>query len=139
MINESTAKKIKAGATVRVFEKLQEGEKAQIRRFEGLVLARKHGSEDGATFTVRATVAGVGVEKVFPVHSPNIDRVEVLSSPRKVSRSKIYYVRDLARKALRKKIAIRAESQIAGEEEPEQVEKAPETEKEVSEEAPKEE
>ncbi|PIR88761.1 MAG: 50S ribosomal protein L19 [Candidatus Harrisonbacteria bacterium CG10_big_fil_rev_8_21_14_0_10_44_23] len=116
-INESTAKRIKTGATVRVFERLEDGDKAQIRRFEGLVLARKHGSEPGATFTVRATVAGVGVEKVFPLHSPTIERVEVLSSPRKVKRSKIYYVRELARKALRRKTVVKTEAEIEPEKE----------------------
>ncbi|PIR87933.1 MAG: 50S ribosomal protein L19 [Candidatus Harrisonbacteria bacterium CG10_big_fil_rev_8_21_14_0_10_45_28] len=107
MINDSTNLKIKSGATVRVFEKVKEGDKERLRRFEGMVLARKHGNEIGATFTVRGTVAGVGVEKVFPIHSQNIDKVEVLSSPKKVSRSKLYYVRDISRKMIRKKTLVK--------------------------------
>ncbi|MEZ4156786.1 MAG: 50S ribosomal protein L19 [Candidatus Paceibacterota bacterium] len=109
MINQAIFDKIKPGASVRVFEIVSEGDKQQIRRFEGLVLARKHGSEPGATFTVRSTVAGVGVEKIFPLHSPMIDRVEVLSSPKKVRRAKMYFTRVLSRKAMRRKTAIKEE------------------------------
>lgn len=105
MINQTILNKIKAGTTVRVFEKVKEGDKERIARFEGLVLGRKHGKEAGATFTVRATIAGVGVEKVYPVHTPIIEKVEILTMPKKVRRSKIYFVRDISRKALSKKIS----------------------------------
>lgn len=74
--------------------------------FQGVVLARKRGREAGATFTVRASIAGVGVEKVYPVHSPTISRVEILNSPRKVSRAKLYYLRDLSKKRIRQKIGL---------------------------------
>ncbi|MDD5547873.1 MAG: 50S ribosomal protein L19 [Candidatus Pacebacteria bacterium] len=104
MINEDILKKIKAGAVVKVFEKVKEGDKERLAQFQGMVLARKHGSEIGATITVRATVAGVGVEKVFPIHSPKIDKITIVSSPKKVSRSKLYYVRDLSRKQTRQKV-----------------------------------
>ena len=104
MISAAILPKIKSGANVRVWEKIKEGDKERLSRFEGLVLARKHGSEKGATFTVRATVAGIGVEKVFPIHSPKIDKVEVLSSPKKVTRSKLYYIRDLSKKQTRQKL-----------------------------------
>ncbi len=97
--------KIKAGATVRVFESFKEGDKERNMRFEGLVLARKHGSEAGASFTVRATVAGLGVEKTFPIHSPAISKIEIVDSPKKVGRSKIYYIRDISRKAIRRKMS----------------------------------
>ncbi|TSC82162.1 MAG: 50S ribosomal protein L19 [Parcubacteria group bacterium Gr01-1014_19] len=113
MIAKETLTKIKSGATIRVWEKVKEGDKDRVSRFEGMVLARKHGSEPGATFTVRATVAGVGVEKVFPIHSPRIDKVEVLNSPRKVSRSKLYYVRDLSKRATRQKLGAAAEKEVA--------------------------
>ncbi len=113
MIAKETLTKIKSGATVRVWEKVKEGDKDRVSRFEGMVLARKHGSEPGATFTVRATVAGVGVEKVFPIHSPRIDKVDILSSPRKVSRSKLYYVRDLSKRATRQKLGAAAEKEVA--------------------------
>lgn len=105
MINESILPKIKAGATVKVYEKVKEGDKERLAQFSGLVLARKHGSEPGATFTVRTTVAGVGVEKVYPIHSPVIEKVMILSSPRKVKRAKLYYVRDLSRRQIRQKVS----------------------------------
>jgi large subunit ribosomal protein L19 len=84
MINEETLKRIKPGAKVKVYE--------GKTPFAGLVIARKHGSEAGATFTVRTILAGVGVEKVYPIHSPSIVKVEVVSSPKKVHRSKLYFV-----------------------------------------------
>lgn len=104
MINEAILPKIKPGATVKVYEKVKEGDKERLTQFSGLVLARKHGSEPGATFTVWTTIAGVGVEKVFPIHSPLIEKVEVVNSPRKVSRAKLYYVRNLSRKQVRQKV-----------------------------------
>ncbi len=104
MISVELLPKIKPGANVRVWEKIKEGDKERVSRFEGLVLARKHGSEKGATFTVRATVAGVGVEKIYPIYSPRIEKVEVLNSPRKVSRAKLYYVRRLSKKETRQKL-----------------------------------
>ncbi len=107
-LTEATLKKIKPGATVRVFEAFKEGDKERSMRFEGLVLARKHGSEPGASFTVRATVAGVGVEKTFSLFSPAISKVDIISSPNKVKRAKLYYIRDLSRKAIRRKTSIDA-------------------------------
>lgn len=109
MIHESVLPKIKAGATVRVWETIKDGEKTRETRFEGVVLARKHGTEAGASFTVRATLAGEGVEKLFPVHSPLISKVEIISSPKKVKRSKIYFIRDISRKQLRRKTAVNAQ------------------------------
>lgn len=106
MIDKGVLNQIKPGATIQVFESIKEGDKERISRFKGLVLARKHGSESGASFTVRATIAGVGVEKVFPIHSPRISKVEIISAPRKVKRSKLYYVRQLSRKAARQKMSV---------------------------------
>lgn len=119
-INPTILPKIKTGATVRVFESFKEKgedgkEKERVTRFEGLVLSRKHGSEAGATFTVRATIAGVGVEKGFPINSPSISKVEVISSPKKLHRAKLYYVRDLSRRNLRRKTAIAKEVTVAPE------------------------
>ncbi len=105
MINQTVIGRIKPGATVRVFEKVKEGDKERLARFEGLVLARKHGREAGASFLVRATIAGVGVEKVFPLHSPHIEKVEIVTVPKKVRRSKLYYVRDISRSEIRRKIS----------------------------------
>lgn len=109
MIHESILPKIKAGATVRVFETVKDGDKSRESRFEGVIIARKHGSEAGASFTVRATIAGEGVEKTIPLHSPLISKVEVMSSPKKVHRSKMYFVRNISRKALRRKTAVTAD------------------------------
>ncbi|MBI2067614.1 MAG: 50S ribosomal protein L19 [Deltaproteobacteria bacterium] len=80
------------GDTVRVHCKIKEGEKERIQVFEGVVLARKgHGRE--ATFTVRKVSYGVGVERIFPLHSPLVQRIEVMTQG-KVRRAKLYYLRD---------------------------------------------
>src|SRR5512143_2065721 len=111
---QAAIEKIKPGATVRVFESFKEGDKERSMRFEGLVLARKHGSEPGASFTVRATIAGVGVEKTFPIYSPALSKIEIISSPVKVGRSKLYYIRDISRKAIRRKMMIEKQSAVTG-------------------------
>ncbi len=98
MISEEILKKIKPGAKVRVFE----GKSP----FEGLVIAQKHGKEAGATFLVRTVMAGVGVEKVYPIHSPAIVKVEIVSSPKKVHRSKLYFVRDISGAKIRRKLDV---------------------------------
>src|SRR4030042_3749124 len=84
---------IRPGDTIKVHQKIKEGGKERIQVFEGLVLARKHGKEAGATITVRKVVSGVGVEKVFPIHSPLIAKIEVLKRG-KVRRAKLYYLRE---------------------------------------------
>lgn len=84
---------IKSGDTVRVWQKVKEKDGFRLQAFEGLVLAVKHGSEAGATFTVRKVSSGVGVEKVFPLYSPMIDKIEIVKRSR-VRRSKLYYIRD---------------------------------------------
>jgi len=99
-MDQETMKKIKPGAIARVHEK-------QGGSFQGIVISRKHGSEPGATFTVRAILARVGVEKIYPIHSPNIE-VKVLSSPKKVHRSKLYFVRKLSKKKSRQKVGVAA-------------------------------
>lgn len=99
MIQEEILKQIKSGATVLVQDK--------YGTFKGVVIARKHGGEVGATFTVRTTLSGVGVEKIYPVHSPNI-AVKVLSSPKKVHRAKLYFLRNFSKKKARKKIGVAA-------------------------------
>jgi large subunit ribosomal protein L19 len=100
MIQAEIMTKIKPGAKVRVWE----GQ--ATAPFEGLVIARKHGSEPGATFTVRAVLAGVGVEKIFPLHSPAISKVEVVSSPKKVRRSKLYWVRKASGAKVRQRLKV---------------------------------
>lgn len=92
---------MKSGDTVRVWQKIKEGDKTRLQAFEGMVLAIKHGREAGGTFTVRRVVDQIGVERIFPRYSPNIDSIEVLKRA-KVRRSKLYYVRNKATKELRK-------------------------------------
>jgi large subunit ribosomal protein L19 len=94
---------LRAGDTVRVHVKIQEKGKTRIQIFEGLVLARKHGSEPGATFTVRKISNGVGVERIFPLYSPMIDKIEVLKRSR-VRRSKLYFLRDKVARDIRRKM-----------------------------------
>jgi large subunit ribosomal protein L19 len=93
---------IRAGDTVRVHQKIEEGKgKFRIQVFEGLVLARKHGTEAGGTFTVRRVASGVGVEKIYPLYTPMIEKVEIVKRAR-VRRAKLYYIRDkVAREARR--------------------------------------
>ncbi len=94
---------LRSGNTVRVWQKIKEGEKARLQMFEGIILSRKHGNESGATFTVRKIVDGVGVEKTFPLYSPMIDKIEVISKA-KIRRSKLYFVREKAVKEIRKRM-----------------------------------
>lgn len=112
-IDQQIMSRIKPGATIRVFERVREGDKERLSRFEGLVLARKHGSEPGASFTVRATVSGVGVEKVYSLHSTLIEKVEILDTPNKVHRAKLYYVRNLSPREMRQRMATTRETKSA--------------------------
>ncbi len=98
-IEERQALKMRAGDTVRVWQKIVEKGKTRLQAFEGLVLATKHGKEAGATFTVRRTASGVGMEKIFPLYSPVIDSVEMVKRS-KVRRAKLYYIRDKAAKEI---------------------------------------
>lgn len=94
---------LRAGDTVKVHVKIQEKGKTRIQIFEGLVLARKHGSEPGATFTVRKVSNGVGVERVFPLYSPMLDKIEIVKRSR-VRRSKLYYLRNKVARDIRRKM-----------------------------------
>jgi len=94
----------RAGDTARVWSKiLEEKGKYRLQAFEGMVLARKHGGEAGATFTVRRVASGVGVERIFPLFSPMIDKIEITKKSR-TRRSKLYYVRTKAVKDVRRKM-----------------------------------
>lgn len=102
----------RAGDTVKVWQKVKEGEKTRLQVFEGMVLSRNHGKEPGATFTVRKVVSGVGVERIFPLYSPDVDKVEVKSKS-KFKRAKLFYIRDRAAKEIRKKMkVVRKEAKI---------------------------
>ena len=96
---------IEIGDTVKVSVRVREGEKSRIQVFEGTVIARK-GSGVSETFTVRRVSYGVGVERVFPIHSPNVESVQVVRHGR-VRRSKLYYLRDRVGKAAKVKEQIR--------------------------------
>jgi large subunit ribosomal protein L19 len=87
------------GDTIKVFVKIREGEKERIQAFQGVVISKRKGTTN-ATFTVRKVSYGIGVERVFPLHSPTIDRIEVVTRGR-VRRAKIYYLRKLRGKAAR--------------------------------------
>ncbi len=84
---------LRAGDTVRVHQKIQDKGKTRIQVFEGLVLARKHGDEPGATFTVRKVSGGIGIEKIYPLYTPMIDKIEIVKRA-KVRRAKLYYIRE---------------------------------------------
>ena len=94
---------IKSGNTVKVWQKIKEGEKFRLQAFEGLIIAHKHGYEPGATFTVRKISNGIGVERIFPLFSPNIEKVEVVKRS-KARKAKLYYVRDKPAKEIRRKM-----------------------------------
>jgi large subunit ribosomal protein L19 len=87
------------GDTVKVYVKIKEGEKERIQAFQGVVISKRKGRSN-ATFTVRKVSYGIGVERIFPLHSPVIDKIEVVSKGR-VRRAKIYYLRKLRGKAAR--------------------------------------
>ena len=92
---------INVGDTVKVHVKIVEGDKSRIQAFEGTVIAKKHGGIS-ETFTVRRVAHGCGIERVFPVHSPSVDKVEVVRRG-KVRRAKLYYLRDRVGKAAKVK------------------------------------
>jgi len=115
--NKSQLKKgpdVRPGDTVLVHQKIKEGDKERIQIFEGIVIAKKHGTGISATITVRKVVEGVGVERVFPLHSPSIAKIEIARSG-KVRRSKLYYLRTAKGKKSRLK---RKEFSVAIAEEP---------------------
>ncbi len=94
---------IRSGDTIRVWSKIEDKGKFRLQAFEGMVLARKHGDEIGATITVRKVSNGVGVERIFPLFSPMIDKIEVLKHS-KTRRSKLYFIREKAVKEIRKRM-----------------------------------
>ena len=96
---------IHAGDTVKVQQKIKEGDKERLNSFEGLVIATKHGRGIGGTFTVRKVVDGIGVERIFPLHSPVIAKIDVLRRSH-VRRAKLYYIRDKAAREVRKKMKL---------------------------------
>jgi large subunit ribosomal protein L19 len=113
-----------SGDTVRVWSKIKDEKgKFRLQAFEGIVLARKHGGEIGGTFTVRRVASGVGVERIFPLFSPMIDKIETLRKSH-ARKSKLYYVRTKAVKDVRRKLRSTSENE-------ERVETEEETKKEA--------
>lgn len=104
-IEKEAIPEVKPGMTVKVHQKITEtgpkGEKQRIQIFEGIIIAHKHGMEPGATITVRKISEGIGVEKIFPLHSPNVIKIEPIKQA-KVRKARLYYLRDY-RKRLKEK------------------------------------
>ena len=90
---KSSIPEFNVGDTVKVYQRIVEGQRVRTQIFEGTVIAKKNGNGISATFTVRRVSYGVGTEKTFPVHSPNVQKVEVVRRG-KVRRAKLYYLRD---------------------------------------------
>src|SRR3989344_268005 len=95
---------VRAGDVVKVWQKIKEKDKFRLQAFEGLVLGRKHGKEAGGTFTVRKVVDGVGVERIFPLYSPLIYKVEILKRS-KVRQAKLYHIRKKAAKEIKREMS----------------------------------
>lgn len=106
MIDQEILKNLKPGAKIKVHERIKEGEKERISVFSGIIIAHKRGSENGATITVRGKLGEYGLEKIYPVHSPLIAKIDIVSSPKKISRSKLYYVRELPVKKIKEKLGL---------------------------------
>lgn len=94
---------IRPGDTIKVFQKIKEGDKERVQLFEGLVIAKKHGKGISATMTVRKVSDGIGIERIFPIHSPVIQKIQVLKRAR-VRRAKLYYIREKASREVRRKM-----------------------------------
>ncbi|HTE48665.1 MAG TPA: 50S ribosomal protein L19 [Candidatus Paceibacterota bacterium] len=103
ILEEKTEKSEKKGSKKKGTPKAGEAPKFRLQAFEGIVLARKHGSELGATFTVRKIASGVGVERIFPLYSPMLDKIEITKKSR-ARRAKLYYIRHKAVKDVRSKM-----------------------------------
>ena len=97
---------MKPGWTVKVFQKIKEGEKIRTQAFEGIIMSRKHNKESGATVTIRKVFSGIGVEKTFPIYLPTIDRVEIIKKT-KVRKAKLYYLKNKSAREIRKKTKVR--------------------------------
>lgn len=132
---------VRSGDTVKVYQKIKEvskkskssaekEEKERIQVFEGLVLARKHGKEAGATITVRRIISGIGVEKIFPLHSPVIEKIEIVKRG-KVRRAKLYYLREA--KGKRARLKQKEFAKVVPEEPPAEIKQEPSKEESLKE------
>lgn len=122
VFNEKQLKKglpdFRPGDTVQVYQKIREKDKERVQTFEGIIIARKHGKGISATITVRKVISGIGVEKIFPIHSSIIEKIEILKRGR-VRRAKLYYLREakgekakLKRKGFAEAIAVEEEPKV---------------------------
>ncbi|MFH1820571.1 MAG: 50S ribosomal protein L19 [Candidatus Nealsonbacteria bacterium] len=116
---------IRPGDSVRITQKIKEGDKERDQVFEGLVIARKHGKGMESTITVRKIVSGVGIEKIFPLHSPAIEKMAVVKRG-KVRRAKLYFLRTA--KGKRSRLKNKEFAEVVVQETPEQKEELIETE-----------
>ena len=103
---------MRPGWTVKVFQKIKEGEKTRVQAFEGLIMSRKHNKESGATVTIRKVSGGIGVEKTFPIYLPTIDKVEVIRKA-KVRRAKLYYLKEKSAREIRRKTKAQVEKSVS--------------------------
>jgi large subunit ribosomal protein L19 len=130
-VDERAKLGIRPGDTVRVHQKIIERGKTRVQTFEGLVLATKHGAEAGATFTVRAMMSGVGVERIFPLYAPFIEKIEITRRS-KVRRAKLYFIREKVAREVRRQLRnmrmVNLSTDDFAEEELPAVEEAPEME-----------
>ncbi len=94
---------ISSGDTIKIHYKVKEGDKERIQVAEGLVISRKHGNSPSGTITIRNVIDKVGVERIFPIHSPNIEKIEIVKKGR-ARKSKLYYIREKSKRESRRKI-----------------------------------
>lgn len=111
-VTDKVLPNIRPGQTIKVHQKIKEGAKTRTQVFEGIVIARKHGKGLGATITVRKASNGIGVERIFPLHTPSVGKFEIVRTS-KVRQAKLYYLRKKSARETRKKtklISIPAEN-----------------------------
>ena len=106
-LGESKLKDLQVGWTVKIFQKIKEGEKTRVQAFEGSVIAKKHGNAAGGTVTIRRVADGIGVEKIFPLNLPTIEKVQVLKKS-VVRRAKLYFLRDKSSREIKRKMKKKA-------------------------------
>ena len=105
-VNTEERKKmdIRTGDTIRVWQRVQDEKRTRSQAFEGIIIAKKHGTEPGGTFTVRKVIDSIGTELTFPLYSPKVEKIELISRPKRVRRAKLYYLRERAARQVRKKM-----------------------------------
>lgn len=101
----------RVGDVIKVYQKIEEGDKKRIQPFEGLVIAKKHGNEMGATFTVRNRISGIGTEKIFPVHSPTIKKIKIIKKAQRVTSAKLYWTRKKTDREIQKRLRLEQQTE----------------------------